>query len=535
MASEVKFVQGAIVSFYHRMSTLLNIAWAVIIAMLLALALNSFVELPGRDSSAYMYVAEGILKGEMPYIDRWDHKGPLLYLVNLAGMVISDVWGVWLVEMIFLIGWVWIAFALSKDSFGLAPALFSLAALLSYFVLIDTANSPGTYALTLKFISLYLFVRVERGEGGPWFPLAIGALSALAFLLLPSLVGLWIAMGLYWIIQKENALVRILLAVAGALPVFILAIGAFAAVGGLYAMWDAVFLYNLAYTDVSFAERLNSVLDADGRKALILLPLGGAWCVGICYFLFTKGTRQEHFENMLKLALISLPIEIILISLSAFGHLQYYLSLLPATMILMAFLSLFIDRIVGKTALTSRIPPGFVLLVGVALFGAASMYLFTAAGPGYLATIHEKYTREGGVMHGSHARMAEFIREETESGDTILVYGGGETRLHLFSGRDAPTRFFYQYPLAMPGYARPEIFDEFTQDIQTGEPAFIIDTRKGRLPPLDNAEREQWGISSNRYIYLPDEFRPFLELVNSDYKRMADIDDYAVYRRIEGI
>ena len=518
-------------SVNFRMDTLLRIAWAIVIAMLLVLALNSFVEVPGRDSSAYMYVAKGILEGEIPYLDRWDHKGPLLYLVNLIGLALFDVWGVWLAQLIFLISWVWIAFTLAKDNFGLVPALFSLAALLSYFVLIDVTNSPGIYAITLQFLALYLFVRVERGEGGPRSILAIGALSASAFLLLPSLVGLWIAIGLYWIIRRENALVRILLAVAGALPVFILAIGAFAAVGGLYAMWDAVFVYNLAYTDVSFAERLKAILEPGIRKTIFLLPLAGVWCVGLCYFLFAKSTRQDRFESMLKFALIALPIEIVLISLSAFGHLQYYLSLLPVVMILMAFLSLFIDRIVRNIPLASRVNPG---LVGIVILGAASMYLFTAAGLGYLATIHEKYTREGGIMRGSHARMVEFIREETDPDDTILVYGGGETRLHLFSGRDAPTRFFYQYPLAMPGYARPEIFDEFIQDIRIGKPAFIIDTRKGRLPPLDNAERERWEISSHRYIYLPDEFRPFLELVSSDYQRMADIDDYAVYRRIEG-
>lgn len=539
MTDGSSFVRAFISVANSRADSLLHLAWTVVIVMLLLLALNLFVELPGRDSSVYMYVAEGILEGDTPYLDRWDHKGPLLYVVNLLGLVISDVWGVWLVEMIFLIGWVWIAFALSRDNFGLVPALFSLAALLSYFVLIDTANSAGTYALTLKFISLYLFVRVERGEGGPWFPLAIGALSASAFLLLPSLVGLWIAMGLYWIIQKENALVRILLVVAGALPVFLLTIGAFAAVGGLYAMWDAVFVYNSAYTDVSFVERLNSVLEADGRKVLLLLPLTVAWCVGLCYFLFAKEARRDRFGNILKLGLISLPIEIVLISLSAFGHLQYYLSLLPATMILMSlilmsFLSLFMYKIVGKTALTSHISPGFALLIGVALFGAVSMHLFSAARLSYLASIHEKYTREGGIMYGSHMRVTELIREETDPDDTILVYGGGETRLHLFSDRDAPTRFFYQYPLAMPGYARPEIFDEFIQDVQTGKPALIIDTKKGRLPPLDSAERDEWEINTHRYVYLPDEFRPFLELVNNDYEPMADLDGYTVYRRIEG-
>ena len=516
-----------------RTATLLNAAWAIVIVMLLALALNLFVELPGRDSSAYIYVGKGILEGEIPYLDRWDHKGPLLYVVNSLGLMLSDVWGIWLVEVIFLISWVWIAFALSKDNFGLVPALFSLAVLLSYFVLIDTANSPGTYALTLKFISLYLFVRVERGEGGPWFPLAIGALSAFTFFLLPSLIGLYIAIGLYWTIRNENALDRILLAIAGALPVFLLVIGVFAAVGGLYAMWDALIVYNFAYTNVPFTEKLESVLGESLRKSFLLLPLIGAWCIGICYFSFVKRARQERFAGMLKLGLILLPIEIVLISLSGRGYIQYYLSLLPIAMILMSFVALSIHRIMGRLNYMPRHVPSFTFLLGIIFFGAASMYLFTVAGAGYLTKIPEKYTREGGVMHGNHLRVVDLIREETDPQDTILVYGGGETRLHLFSGRDAPTRFFYQYPLVTPGYARPEIFDEFIWDVQTGKPALIIDTQKGRIPPLDISAREEWKISSHRYVYLPDEFRPFIEFVNNNYQLMTQLDGYTIYQRIE--
>ena len=297
MTINFNVVRYTAVSMNFRTVTLLNATWAIVIVMLLVLALNLFVELPGRDSSAYMYVGKGILEGEIPYLDRWDHKGPLLYVVNSLGLMLSDMWGIWLVEMIFLISWVWIAFALSKDDFGLIPALFSLAVVLSYFVLIDTANSAGTYALTLKFISLYLFVRVERGEGGHWFPLAIGALSASTFFLLPSLVGLYIAIGLYWIIKKENASSCILLAIAGALPVFLLVIGVFAAVGGLYAMWDAVIVYNFAYTDVPFTERLDSVLGESLRKAFLLLPLIGVWCIGLCYFSFIEGSATRTLRR----------------------------------------------------------------------------------------------------------------------------------------------------------------------------------------------------------------------------------------------
>ena len=67
------------------------IVWSLFLCVLFLYAVDSFVNAPGRDSGAFLYVAKGILDGEMPYIDRWDHKGPLIYIINVAAIVISDV------------------------------------------------------------------------------------------------------------------------------------------------------------------------------------------------------------------------------------------------------------------------------------------------------------------------------------------------------------------------------------------------------------------------------------------------------------
>ena len=40
-----------------------------------------------------------ILQGGMPYRDAFDHKGPLMYLINALGLLISPKYGVWLLEL----------------------------------------------------------------------------------------------------------------------------------------------------------------------------------------------------------------------------------------------------------------------------------------------------------------------------------------------------------------------------------------------------------------------------------------------------
>ena len=38
------------------------------------------------DSSVFTYVAKVIIAGGMPYRDTFDHKGPLIYLIDACGM-----------------------------------------------------------------------------------------------------------------------------------------------------------------------------------------------------------------------------------------------------------------------------------------------------------------------------------------------------------------------------------------------------------------------------------------------------------------
>ena len=65
-----------------RVDVLLYIGWAIVVVFFLVIALDSIVGMPRRDSSVFIYVAQGLLDGEIPYLDRWDHKGPLIYLLT---------------------------------------------------------------------------------------------------------------------------------------------------------------------------------------------------------------------------------------------------------------------------------------------------------------------------------------------------------------------------------------------------------------------------------------------------------------------
>ena len=347
-------------------SILLGVAWGLLIVLLLFLALDSLVTFPVNDSQVFMYVAQGILEGDVPYLDRWDHKAPLLYLINLIGLVIDDTWGIWVVEGIFLLATAWLAFTMVKARFGVIAASFSVAIFLIYFARFIKGDEGGNrteeYALIFQFLALYLFTLTETRGARRNLLMPIGILAALAFLLRPNLIGVWLAIGIYWwIFRRDEALKLTLWSALGAMAVFLPVIAIFAIVGGLYAFWDAVFVFNFIYSDTTFAARANVILDFISHLEFTLLPLVIAWGIGLGCTL--RKAPRDRLHGLVIVAVIVLPIEIILISLSGRVHIYYYLAVLPVLAILMGF---FVHLIV-KNQPFSALLTSFALLLGVSL------------------------------------------------------------------------------------------------------------------------------------------------------------------------
>ena len=72
--------------------------------ILLQSPINVFSQngISGTDSSVFRTVAECIEKGGMPYRDSFDHKGPLMYLLNFFGIALGGYKGIWILEFLFL-------------------------------------------------------------------------------------------------------------------------------------------------------------------------------------------------------------------------------------------------------------------------------------------------------------------------------------------------------------------------------------------------------------------------------------------------
>ena len=509
------------ISPHPQVNYLFAVAWALVIVVLFLLALDSIISKPGGDSAIFIYVAQGILEGDIPYLHRWDNKGPLLYLLNLCGLLIHGTWGLWLVQGLFLLGASTFAFLALRKPFGTLPALFALALFLAFFArFVQSGNFTEQYGLLFQFLTLYLFLRShELPNPTPSHArfaslhLAIGALGAASFLLRPNLVALWIAIGLYWLFLRGSSLRKLAWAVIGGATILLSVAALFAAVGALGALWEAVFKFSFAQSTASLEDRLGVVRHLFEQSFPISLLVIAAWCIGV-FFLFRRRAQDGHFRSTLVLTLILLPLEVMSFSLSGFSHAHYYLAALPVIALLLALLA---------WAALEFLPFARALTATLILFSAVYFPLHASD----FAQIAGKYTRGDLFAEDGETRLARRIEGLTEPEDRILVWGKG-ARIHWLSERDAPSRFFYHHPLVKPNFTDQTIREEFFSAVKQEMPVLIVDTHFLWFAPLDSEERAGWK-PHDRYSHDLDDFKPFFEFVKANYVVFGEFESYVVY------
>lgn len=246
---------------------------------------------PSRDSSVFLYVGQRLLEGDLPYTDVWDHKPPVVFLLNAAGLALGggSFWGVWLVEVVSLTLAAFLAFKLLRENLGPLPAAVAVVSgLLSMAFILKRGNFTEEYALPLQLAGIYCFLRVAASRRLTWYSLWMGVSLGTTFLLKQNLIGVWIVIAVYLGLQglfgrDGAALLNLLVMFFGAALVGGLVAGGFALAGALPALWDAALVYNFAYSNIPDALRLAGLARLLGLFAfkspffLLALPV---WVLG---------------------------------------------------------------------------------------------------------------------------------------------------------------------------------------------------------------------------------------------------------------
>lgn len=483
--------------------------WSLIVLALLALRVPAIVEPAGNDQSLYMYVADQVRHGGVPYVDAWDQKPPAIFFLYAAvrsvwphqsAVAVADVLGAGAIAaLLFVIG----RRTIGGHGGGVAASVFALFSHPSF------ARLSGIYV---------------RGQCEVFIALAVTAAMALgwrrdrrAMHLFAAGIGLGVA---FWL--KYNALAyaaplffalvlsdereprtwtaiagRVAWVTAGAAAVSALVLLYFAAHGAIGALWLATIDYNLRYSSETYtagaAGALRYIielpLERGGADMLWFLGLAGAAC------LVVTGWRRHRALTIIVLAWLAASILSILVN-GARNLPQYFVQAAPALALACAAGLLYTWRSgrLGQ-AITVLIVAAGLWRVGVDApvgglrWGALPQLIDNIAfdvsyARGHVSRAAYLSRFVGAQKYNASAveELSSHIAHTTKADDRILVFGFAPA-VYLESHRLSASRFLWSRPVIL----------EFASDREGyGSRGLLADLTRSR-PAVVALQKQDWG------------------------------------------
>jgi hypothetical protein len=200
----------------------------------------------GDDREFFQYTGMAILKGQVPYRDFFDHKPPLFFFINSAGLVLGNgPWGLWFISTLLALLISFFLYRLSQQYrlqyTWLIPLLFNL--MLRDFLVgtIGLIREYSTFFVMLFFCALVTRHRLRF--------FLLGFLTALVFFTQQEQVIQLVPFLLYALLVREKLHVsaRFARVIAGFLPIPLLLILYFSIHGSLRSFWEDAYVFNFKY------------------------------------------------------------------------------------------------------------------------------------------------------------------------------------------------------------------------------------------------------------------------------------------------
>ena len=416
----------------------------------------------GKDSAVYQYIARVILDGGMPYRDSFDHKGPVIYLIDAAGLAINPSLGIWIIEIVFLLGTFFFAYKTARLlGCGRRAAVVSvLVCALSLVLYFQGGNHVEEYAVLFLMMSLFVFAKHFIKKNVKCYEILLcGAAFAIVGMLRINMVVLWAVMCIGVLVDcikgKRNSDIAKYLGwfLMGAAIIVVPILAWLSQGGATRAFFEDYILFNLKYSSdekrASFTNMWNAFF-----TFVTAIPV-----VFSLVILVHSVLEKRRLIDILCTLTVFLSVLSMSISGQAYGH--YGMILCP--LIAYAFALLFSEvamkkgralsvSICGKERSVSIISVKAVILVLLVLFSITS---------------RQKVVYEA---ESELEEIAQTIKDNTDDEDKITVLGNRDI-IYLVSSRKSASLYSYQSPIAD---IDPNIKKEFWDDIRSLKAVIIV-------------------------------------------------------------
>lgn len=420
----------------------------------------------GIDSSVFNYVGKVIRNGGMPYRDTFDHKGPLIYLIDALGQLIHEHLGIWFIEltvifMIFILAYKIAKFTGCNNTRALFVVLACMLSLALYF---EGGNFVEEYACLFIMLQLYIFMLFFYDREISAFHLIISGICFGAVCLLRiNMVALWIVMCIGVVIKcikdkKPQMLIRFIIWFLTGVCIIALPVIIWLIAGNAFKPFmEDYFSFNFLYSSYSENGRLISIGKSIGSFFLtppVLLSV---------FFLTLISFKGKKLFDWLSLA--TLLLSIVLSCMAGRNYLHYGMIFCP--LITYAFsLALTSEHILQlrifkhKVRLFLGIGIALVLcIIGLAIIGFPIKALVNKV----MGMYKTKYFSDSKAI-------AEIVAANSDKDDKIVVLGTNDI-IYLLSDRMASSKYSYQVPILT---INPDKKQEFITEIERLDTEIIV-------------------------------------------------------------
>lgn len=463
--------------------------------------------IPWTDSDDFIYIGWAVAKGQIPYVDFFDHKGFYFFFLEFLGYRLTNSYvGIWIIEWIS----VFVAQLLSYVTLRkYAKSSIAILGVVTGYTYTIFYLYKGNYveAFTMPWIALgvYLFVRYFDDKRCNLTNLEIFGLAVsflIAMMMRQNSTGIWF-IGCYFILihklvqKKYFEILRYgIVFVTGMLIAFLPGVIYLTTHGAWKDFIETYWLFNFGYvsdggnklytishfgiTLPGMVVVMSAVLTAFNRKkwdgyGLLLLMYYGLYVFSLL-FTSMSGHIWEHY------AIIMLP-------LFPIGFLIFFKNIMILyTDIQNTTLRTVIYGILGFLIIGFLVDPSGNVVRGVA---AKSISHYNSS---------NRYTVKV---------IARRIKEKTDEKQKISVVGNFGA-YYWVSQRLSASKYFYQNPIVS---VNPNIGREYINDIEKNKPAAIV-------------------VADTKFL---DEFSEFgnniRSILNKDYVLNFDQEDQQLYFR----
>lgn len=415
----------------------------------LLLALNPWSGgYPGTDSTVFLYIGKMMGQGAVPYVDLFDHKGIVLYLLEWLGAVLTpgSFTGMWLVEVLHLFAMAVLVLRITSLFTEKKGARY-LTAMLCLFVLdcylaYEGGNLTEEFALPWMMLSLYIFLKYFMTQEYRIQEIVLLGISfTISFFLRANMIGVWAAflpvVFVEFIWKKRWKDIGIcIVGFCGGMAAVLVPLGAYMlAAGCLDEMLQYYFVFNFGYSD------------SEGSVLSILSTMWFLITLSFSYVLVHFiALRMCWRDRIFRLNLWFTVVSLGLAAMSGRPYYHYGITLIP-TMVVPCILVMreLADSIsLHKEKYMTAIAAGFfVIQLAVSVLG------------GHASDMSE---------------LAAYLQENTEKTEDVLIIGNS-CNGYLESNRTTKNKFFYQTP---PINISDELYEEFMTELANEMPDTIL-------------------------------------------------------------